>query len=144
MVDQFEIDSQTACWKTSRHGPILLRWPKVTRSRSRLNPIFRAVTVSAGRSTKTDSLATNPPSLTPQDARPLPALRRRWRSRLATGDRPDDCNASCSATVKSHPPDRIEKRKKRNRRSSGRCLTHPPVGLPRQGQGTRSEEHTSE
>jgi len=98
-VDRFEIDSQTARWRTFRHGPILLRWPKITRSRSRLNPISRAVTVSAGRFTRTDSLAIIPPSRTPQDARPLPVLRRRWRSRLPTGGRPDDRSTECPPHV---------------------------------------------
>src|ERR1039458_5370784 len=109
LVDNFEIDSQTACWKTFRHGPILLRWPKITRSRSRLNPIFCAMAVSAGRSAKTDRLAIDPPSRTLQNARPSPTPPRRWRSRLLTGGRPDGCESSCGAAVKPNSPDQIEK-----------------------------------
>ena len=56
--------------KTFRHAGIVLKWPEITPSRSRLNPIFCAMAVSAGRSAKTDSPAIDPPSRTRQNARP--------------------------------------------------------------------------
>ena len=89
-VEQFEIDSQAARWKTFPRGRILSTWSKITPSRSGLNPIFCAMAVSAGRSTKTDSLAIDPPSRTLHNAKPWPTLQRRWRSILLSGGGPDD------------------------------------------------------
>ena len=63
-----------------------MKWLRITRSRSRLNPIFCAMAVSAGRSAKTDSPAFDLRTRTPRNRRPLPTLPRRWTSRLQTGD----------------------------------------------------------
>ena len=103
-ADQLEIHGQATGWKTFRHARIVLKWPEITPSRSRLNPIFCAMAVSAGLSAKTDSLAIDPPSRTRQNPRPSPTPPRRWTSRSPTGGRPDGRESSCGATVKFSAP----------------------------------------